>query len=106
LEEEAQDDACSLVQETLSSAFEQLQASALSWLAACERLDEYTRIDLLEEEEQRERDVLRLLADSYEHLLFVACLSVRLVRQIHAALDEPMRTVLCPLAVLDQEVRP
>jgi hypothetical protein len=94
LEEEAQGEARSMGQGLLSCAFERLQASARSWLLACERLDQYARLDLPHEEEQREAAVRELAAESYQHLLSVACLSVRLVQELHTVLDTPVRVLL------------
>lgn len=83
-------------QAALLLAFEPLQQAASSWLAAIEQVDEYSRYDLSHDEEQSEQAVHLLLIESYDHLLQVACLSVRLVQELHQVLDAPVREALVP----------
>lgn len=83
-------------QAALLLAFEPLQQAASSWLAAIEQGDEYARYDLSHDEEQSEQAVHLLLSESYDHLVQVACLSVRLIQELHLVLDAPVREALAP----------
>jgi len=82
------------VQDALTVSLSHLNEAASSWLSALDRLEEYIRIVLPTEDEQDEQAVLQLLAASYSHLLYVACLSVRLVQEVHTCLDAPVRVLI------------
>lgn len=92
----ARDPRPTTAQAALLLAFEPLQQAASSWLAAIEQVDEYSRYDLSHDEEQDAQAVHLLLIESYDHLLQVACLSVRLVQELHQVLDAPVREALVP----------
>lgn len=87
-------------------ALDHLTHAASSWLSACDWLEQYRRMDLPSEEEQSDSAVCELLADSYQHLLSVACLSVRLVQHLHTLLDAPVRVLIGHLDASKPEVRP
>jgi len=91
------------VQDALMASLSHLTEAASSWLSALDRLEEYVRVVLPAEEEQDEQAVLQLLADSYHHLLYVACLSVRLVQ---TTLDPSLRVLIGQLQVAHLEVTP
>ncbi|MGB8346538.1 MAG: hypothetical protein WCD86_16755 [Ktedonobacteraceae bacterium] len=82
------------VQDALTVSLGHLNEAASSWLSALDRLEEYRTIYLPAEEEREEQAVLHLLADSYSHLLHVACLSVRLVQEVHTSLNAPVRVLI------------
>lgn len=93
-------------QSALVVALDHLTHAASSWLSACEWLEQYRTTDLPSEEEQSDYVVLELLADSYQHLLSVACLSVRLIQHLHTLLDAPVRVLIGHLDGSEPEVRP
>jgi len=94
------------VQDALTSALCQLTDAAASWLSACYRLEEYRTVDLPDEEEQSEQAILSVLAQSYQQLLRVAQLTVRLIQEVYPCLDVPLRVLVGTLPVSDLEVRP
>lgn len=94
------------VQDGLLAALHHLTKAASSWLSALDRLEEYYRVVLPAEDEQDEQTIISLQAVTYAHLLHVAGLSVRLVQEVQAALDAPVRVLLGTLHVSDVEVTP
>ena len=88
------------VPDAVSAALSRLAQAATSWLAALDELDTYRRAGPPAEEAFDEQAVLALFAESYQQLLSVACLSVRLVQEMGRAFDAPLRLVIGTLPAL------
>lgn len=82
-----------------------LAEAASSWLTVLDSLHHYCQHTLPLEEEQSEQMVAELVAISYQHLLSVASLSVRLLHEYATSLAEPVRVLIGTLAVPEPEVR-
>lgn len=94
------------VSDALGHALTSLAQAATSWLTALDELDAYRRAGPPAEDDPDEQAVCALFAASYQHLLSVALLSVRLVQELGCSFDEAVRVLIGTLAVPDQEGMP
>ena len=94
------------MQDGLLASLTHLTGAASSWLSTLACLEEYYRVVFPAEEEQDAQAVRSLQAVSYSQLLHVAGLSVRLVQEVQAVVDAPVRVLIGHLHVAHVEVRP
>lgn len=87
------------VPDAMSTALTHLSQAATSWLVALDELDAYRRTGSPAEDLPDERAALALFADSYQQLLSVASLSVRLVQEMGHSFDASVRLVIGTLPI-------
>lgn len=94
------------VSDALGHTLAPLAQAATSWLTALGELDAYRRAGPPAEDDPDEQTVCALFAASYQHMLSVSLLSVRLVEELGRSFDEAVRELIGTLAMPDQEVTP